>query len=47
MISAQIKGISKIKIISTNKDVPQGRGPVGVAIRGGKRLFVMILKMIP
>jgi hypothetical protein len=36
MISAQIKGISKIKTISSNKDVPQGRGPVGVAIRGGK-----------
>jgi hypothetical protein len=36
MISGQIKVFSKIKMISTNKDVPQGRGPVGVAIRGGK-----------
>jgi hypothetical protein len=45
VISGTDKGyFSKIKTISTNKDV-QGRGPVGVAIRGGKRLFVMI--MIP
>jgi hypothetical protein len=29
MISGTDKGISKIKTISSNKDVPQGRGPVG------------------
>jgi hypothetical protein len=33
-----------LKTIST-KDIP-GRGPVGTAIREGKMLFVMTLKMI-
>jgi hypothetical protein len=37
MISAQIKGISKIKTISSNK-MCHKEGPVGVAIRGGKKV---------
>jgi hypothetical protein len=38
MISGTDKGyFSNIKMVSTNKDVPQGMGPVGVAIRGGKK----------
>jgi PAS domain S-box-containing protein len=39
MISGTDKGyFSDIKMISTNKDIPQGRGPVGVAIRGAKKV---------
>jgi hypothetical protein len=36
MISGTDKGISKIKMISTNKDVPQGRGPVESQYEVGK-----------
>jgi hypothetical protein len=36
MISGTDKGISKIKTISSNKDVPQGRGPVESQYEGKK-----------
>jgi hypothetical protein len=38
MISGTDKGISQRLKQFRNKDVPQGRGPVGVAIRGGKKV---------
>jgi hypothetical protein len=43
-LQEKIRRISKIKTIST-KDIPEGRGPVGTAIRErDNMLFVMTLK---
>jgi hypothetical protein len=45
-LQEKIRRISKIKTIST-KDIPEGRGPVGTAIREETyMLFVMTLKTI-
>jgi hypothetical protein len=42
---AQISGISDIKMVSDYHDIPMGMDQS--RSRGAKRLFVMILKMIP